>query len=93
MSLFPQRRFYAATQRDQPLTVPLLGVKVSAGAPHTYQDVHVCVGAGEGFCSDYELEFELNLPFEFNLTNYAYLFPEMHNTTFFKPSRYVQKKF
>ncbi|XDV44924.1 hypothetical protein PO909_013134 [Leuciscus waleckii] len=35
------RRFYAATQRDQPLTVPLSGVKVSAGAPHMYQDVHV----------------------------------------------------
>ncbi len=49
LSLSPQRRFYAATQRDQPLTVPLPGpgIKVSAGAPHMYQDVHVCVG----FCS------------------------------------------
>ncbi|KAG1936021.1 cytochrome b-c1 complex subunit 2, mitochondrial isoform X1 [Pimephales promelas] len=35
------RRFYAATQRDQPLTVPLSGVKVSASAPRIYQDVHV----------------------------------------------------
>ncbi|XP_016351026.1 cytochrome b-c1 complex subunit 2, mitochondrial-like isoform X4 [Sinocyclocheilus anshuiensis] len=35
------RRFYAATQRVQPLTVPLPGIKVSAGAPHMYQDVHV----------------------------------------------------
>ncbi|XP_052466835.1 cytochrome b-c1 complex subunit 2, mitochondrial isoform X1 [Carassius gibelio] len=35
------RRFYAATQRDQPLTVPLPGIKVSAGAPHMYQDVYV----------------------------------------------------
>lgn len=67
LSLSPQRRFYAATQRDQPLTVPLSGVKVSAGAPHMYQDVHVCVVLGRVSVlilgTVYEIRgFELNLP-------------------------------
>ncbi|XP_051969234.1 cytochrome b-c1 complex subunit 2, mitochondrial isoform X1 [Xyrauchen texanus] len=35
------RRCYAATQREQPLTLPLPGIKVSTGSPHIYQDVHV----------------------------------------------------
>lgn len=35
----PQRRFYAG---GQSLTEPLVGLKLSPGAAHSYQDVHVC---------------------------------------------------
>ncbi|XP_036816613.1 cytochrome b-c1 complex subunit 2, mitochondrial isoform X3 [Oncorhynchus mykiss] len=35
------RRFYAATRTEQPLTQPLSGIRVSTGAAHSYQDVHV----------------------------------------------------
>ncbi|XP_040885469.1 cytochrome b-c1 complex subunit 2, mitochondrial isoform X1 [Toxotes jaculatrix] len=35
------RRFYVAARADQSLAQPLAGIKLSPGAAHTYQDVHV----------------------------------------------------
>ncbi|XP_071761207.1 cytochrome b-c1 complex subunit 2, mitochondrial isoform X1 [Centroberyx gerrardi] len=35
------RRFYAAARKDQSLAQPLAGLKLSPGAAHSYQDVHV----------------------------------------------------
>ncbi|XP_014855842.1 PREDICTED: cytochrome b-c1 complex subunit 2, mitochondrial-like isoform X1 [Poecilia mexicana] len=35
------RRFYAAARKGQSLTEPLVGLKLSPGAAHSYQDVHV----------------------------------------------------
>lgn len=39
----PQRRFYAAAGSGQSLTQPLAGLKLSPGAAHSFQDVHVCL--------------------------------------------------
>ncbi|XP_036938220.1 cytochrome b-c1 complex subunit 2, mitochondrial isoform X1 [Acanthopagrus latus] len=35
------RRFYAATRKGQSLAQPLAGIKLSPGAAHSFQDVHV----------------------------------------------------
>lgn len=45
-----QTRFYAAARIGQSLAQPLAGLKLSPGAAHSYQDVHVC-WRDEGGCA------------------------------------------